>query len=132
MAFRKSIKIDPVTDDIAIPIQFITEREAIGQKLTHRFHFFKGEWHLNQKEGLPWFQRILGKQDNLRLPRWILRQVVVKCPGIASVTRFEILDKRKASEGRKWELDFEATTTDASTFTSLQGEFIIDIPAGLL
>lgn len=132
MAFRKSIKIDVATNDIAIPIQFITEREAIAQKLGHRFQFFKGEWHLNVLEGLAWFQYILGKTDNKVLARWLLRETIVKCPGISSVKNFNIVEKEKDSEGRKWELMFEATTTDEILFVAQRGEFIIDIPGELL
>ncbi len=128
MTVRVSIEIDPVTDDIAIPVVFIRGLPAVSQKLQNRFHFFKGEWHLDLRQGLPWYQRILGKIDNKIVAKFILKETIRTCPGILSVRKFVILEKTSDGEGRLWELNFEAVTTDQQVFVSQAGEFIIRIP----
>lgn len=74
--------------------------ESISQHLRIRLRFFKGEWFLDERIGLPFYDSILVKRPNLDVVRSILREAIVTCPGVEAL---ETLD-----------LDFDATTRQLS------------------
>ena len=84
--------LDPITGDLDLSsndLQLVTGVDAIVQQLTIRYRFFLGEWFLDTREGVPWYQRILIKNPGFSDVNAILRQVAVDTPHIAKVNRFD-------------------------------------------
>jgi hypothetical protein len=59
-----------------------------AQKLRNRLLFFKNEWFLDTRLGVPWFQSILVKAPDLPLIEQILRQVILSVPSITGIVSF--------------------------------------------
>lgn len=60
--------------------------EAIAQDVTTRLRMFLGEWFLNTKAGVPYFERILVKNPSVPDVLSILSEVVTKTPGVQAIT----------------------------------------------
>lgn len=80
---------NPIVGDIFLDAGQIvltaSEEEATMQRLRSRFQFFRGEWFLDTRVGVPWFQRILVKGSNERVNRSIFRQIIEGDPGVAAL-----------------------------------------------
>lgn len=108
-----------IADDGSLVL--VTGDEAIVQRLTIRFNFALGEWFLDIRVGVPFFQEILVKNPNLTRVRGIYRQLILTTPGIESIEEFSLaLD----TPTRKLSLSFLARKTDGETL-SFDKEFII-------
>ncbi len=86
------IKISSLTNDLDLSsndLQLVADEDAIVQNLRIRYRFFLGEWFLDTREGIPYYERILIKNPNFNGVDAILREVAVDTPGIADVDRFE-------------------------------------------
>lgn len=70
---------------------FIEGTKFTRQKLAARFQFFKGEWFLDQRQGLPYFRDVFVKNPNLDLIRSLFQKVIVDTPGIASVSNLQLV-----------------------------------------
>lgn len=51
---------------------------------------FLGEWFLDTRQGVPYFQTILVKNPNIGIVRSVLRSVLEQTEGIASIDQFDI------------------------------------------
>lgn len=65
--------------------------EDVAQILRSRILFFKGEWFLDQREGVPYFEEILTKNPSLEVIRSIYRGVISKTPGVLAVVSLTLL-----------------------------------------
>ncbi len=97
--------------------------EAIVQHLKFRLQFFKGEFFLNTKLGIPYYQDIFVKNANLVLIRNIFREGILETPGIAEL---EVFNLDFDGETRRLKLYFVASKTDGGTITFDQ-EFEINV-----
>jgi hypothetical protein len=57
----------------------------VAQKLTNRFQFFLGEWFVDTRQGVPYFQQVFVKNPNLAAIGQMFRQVIMQTPGVAAV-----------------------------------------------
>lgn len=122
--------IDRITGDLDLTrtpgsVTAVDGDEAILQKIRVRYLFFKGEWYLDTRQGVPWFQEIFVKNPNMGRVNFLLRQVLVTCPGVASVTSFRLSDIERTT--RRIQLSFRVVldsgrVIDSSSF----GPFILD------
>lgn len=110
---------------MTIPVQLVSGAEAYGQKLTHRYEFFQGAWFLDVRLGFPWVPKVLGKPENKRLARSLLRRVVEECPGTKSVNRFDITPNKTT---RTWDIEFEAEHDGGALVD--ESQFFISVNAG--
>ena len=81
------IKLD-TTGDIDIStgdLVLLTGIEAIAQHLRIRFKFYLGEWFLDQRVGIPYYETILVKGTSLNIVRSIFRKVIVETPGVTKL-----------------------------------------------
>jgi hypothetical protein len=86
--------LDPTTWDLVIPLTLLQGADAIAQRIGIRFRFVLGEWFLDQRLGVPWLQRILTWNPDIRDIKRIFRQVVTSTPGVASCSDFDlVIDK---------------------------------------
>ena len=59
--------------------------EAVAQHLRIRLRFFLGEWFLDRRLGVAYYQSILVKGTPLELVRAIYRKVILQTPGIQTI-----------------------------------------------
>ena len=64
--------------------------DALLQHLRIRFQFFKGEWFLDVRVGLPYLQSILLKNPNLVAVRSFFRDAILTTPGLAQLESFDM------------------------------------------
>lgn len=105
------LALDPQTGDLLLEsgrLRLATGLDAIAQDVTMRLRFFLGEWFLDTRIGVPYFQEILVKNPNIPRVTQLLRQVVQETPGVTSVDRFDFtLD----AQARNASVAFTASTT---------------------
>src|SRR3972149_2057877 len=93
------IRLDLATGDLTITqgrLSLAVGADAVVQSLRIRFRTFLGEWFLDSRVGVPWFQLVFVKHPNLRLARAVLRQVALATPGVVAVRAFSVsLDDRR-------------------------------------
>lgn len=100
----------------------VTGGDAIIQNLTIRLQFFLGEWFLDTRLGMPYFQDVLVKNPNLVLVRGIFRVAITSTPGVKSLEEFEFAFD---SPTRKLRLDFIVRRTDNDQLLDYSKVFII-------
>lgn len=93
-------RLDAETGDIITSgeMPFITGQDEIAQTIKTRLRLFYGEYFRDVTDGTPWFQRILGKGDNLDAIESILRTRIAETKGVIKLTAFSMnydLDLRK-------------------------------------
>lgn len=64
--------------------------EAIAQDCEVRLNFFLGEWFLDTRLGIPWFQRILGHKPRLIAVKSIIKKGILTTPGILGIIDFDL------------------------------------------
>lgn len=86
------IKLDANGDlDITGDTLTLTEgADAVRQHVQIRLKFFLGEWFLDRRIGVAWFETIFQKGVPLSLVRAILRKVIIRTPGIVSIVSFDL------------------------------------------
>jgi hypothetical protein len=70
-------------------LQLVSGKDAIVQNLRIRYQFFLGEWFLDTRKGIPYYEKILIKNPNRDEVLSILREVALETPGIETVDRFD-------------------------------------------
>lgn len=64
--------------------------EAIAQHLKQRLKTFLGEWFLDNRVGIPYYQHILVKNPNPLVLDSIFKSVILNTPGVEELTEFDI------------------------------------------
>ncbi|KKM27022.1 hypothetical protein LCGC14_1578880 [marine sediment metagenome] len=112
-------------NDIAIvngDLRIVTGPDAIAQSLRIRLRFFLGEWFLDTRIGIPYYQAILLKNPNLVATRGIFGQVIRTSPGVISVGDLT-LDLNAAK--RRLVLTFSALLDGSDTPVDFSEELIL-------
>ncbi len=71
-------------------IELIDGSDAIAQHLLIRLRLFRGEWFVDQRVGIPYYESILLKAPNLIAVRGIFRAAIVSTPGVEQIERFDL------------------------------------------
>jgi hypothetical protein len=106
------IALDPDTGDLLIEggdLALLDGVEAISQHVAIRLQFFQGEWFLDTRVGIPYYQRVLVKNPDLNAVRFLLRAAVASTPGIGELQSFST---EYANASRTLSVEFEASTED--------------------
>ena len=99
--------------------------QAAAQEVKTRLLFFKGEFFLDLREGVPYFQEILRKGVDLERVRSIIRQTVQSVPGIVDVPLVDIDLNRSTREAT---ITWTARYQDGTVILSQDfGPLIIDL-----
>jgi hypothetical protein len=61
------------------------QRAMLRQRVDTKIRLFKGEWYLNQNEGMPWHQKILTKGVTIGYIKRVFRRALFSIPGVAFV-----------------------------------------------
>lgn len=84
-------RLNQETGDIVTRGQvFINGREEIAQTIQTRLRLFLGEYFRDINDGTPWFQRILGKFENLNAVEAILRNRIARTDGVIRLLSFNL------------------------------------------
>lgn len=62
----------------------------VRQRLMARFRFFKGEWFLDTRLGIPYFENVLIKSPNLGAIGALFRRVILTTPGVVELQDFSL------------------------------------------
>lgn len=64
--------------------------DAIAQDCDTRLKHFLGEWFLDQRLGVPYFEKILGHKPRIGVVKNILRKAILSTPGIVSISDYVV------------------------------------------
>jgi hypothetical protein len=84
-------------------------KDAIEQHLRIRLKTFKGEWFLDQRVGVPYFQNIFIRAPNLAVVNAIYRKAILSTPGVTGVDSLLVSLDRGT---RHLSVSFAAQTAD--------------------
>jgi len=98
---------------------------AAAIKLRNRFLFFRGEWFLDTREGVPYFQLVFVKNPDLNVISRLFTDIILSLdPVIVSVTRMDLYFQ---SASRDLVIDFEALGADGRRLEGGTGKpFLIE------
>ena len=119
----KDFALDPATGDLALPPRYVTGADAIAQRLTIRFKFWLREWFLDERQGIPYIDKIHVKAPNLALVERLFRRTVTSTPGIRTVKSFDMVWERPEREVRVENL--EAVLVSGDTLIASSSPFIL-------
>lgn len=99
-----------------------------AQRLFDNLCFFLGEWFLDQREGIPYFEKIIGQKPDLAIVDTLYRRAVRATPGVANITSLTLGFDRAT---RALSVQFTATLKDGSTITEadIGRPFIVNFEA---
>ena len=99
----------------------VTGDDELVQKLFVRLQFFLGEWFLDERVGIPYYQEILKKNPNLVSVRRIFRDTIVTTNGVEDLDTFNFEFDRAT---RALTMSFTAVKTEGGTI-DFNEEFIL-------
>lgn len=117
------LAVDELTGDIALPIRWVRGYDAIAQRIRARLRFFLGEWFLDTRQGMPYFQRILKKHPRMPVVNALFRKAIRTTPGVKSVDSLTV--KIAHRNARVGSVDFRATLDDGLILTATDEPFIV-------
>lgn len=82
--------------------------EAKAQHLAQRLNTFLGEWFLDLRVGVAYFQQILIKNPNSAIVDSVLKKEILNTPGILELTSFDL----DIATNRELTLSFRAITEE--------------------
>ncbi|WP_019997240.1 hypothetical protein [Aureimonas ureilytica] len=62
------------------------DAKAVGQHARQRIMAFEGEWFLDTTAGLPWFDTIFGRRENLALAEALIKNEILDTDGVTGIT----------------------------------------------
>jgi hypothetical protein len=63
--------------------------DSVAQHWLIRMRFFLGEWFLDEREGIAYFERVLVKSPDLIAVKSLLREASIKTAGVEKIERFD-------------------------------------------
>lgn len=121
-----SFALDPATGDLQIVngrFRKITGAEEKAQKINARLDLFLGEWFLDTRVGVPWYELVLVKNPDLEVVRQVFRRVINSVEGIAEVVDVTLVFDR---EKRELSYEYEALDDEGTRITGgSQEPFIV-------
>jgi len=118
------LKLDS-TGDLDITnnrLSFVTGIDYIAQSWRIRCLTILGEWFLDQRIGIPYFQHILVKNPNWNLIRSIYRKTTYSVSGIKEIIALKL---NLNSATRTLDVEVQGKTEDLTTFKFSFSEFIL-------
>lgn len=62
----------------------------VGQRVKQGLLLLKGEWFLDEEAGLPWFDRVFKKQQNLEAIKQLLIRAISTTDGVEELQAFSL------------------------------------------
>ena len=107
-------------------VQFTPDLKTyVVQRLDENLSFFYGEWFLDLRKGIPYFEKIIGAKPDLGLIETLYRRAIFLTPGVGSLPNLRLTFDRPT---RKLGVFFTATTKDGTLITQddLSRKFIVN------
>lgn len=82
--------------------------DATAQRLKIKLWFFLGEWFLDERVGIPYWENIFVKNPNLAVIRSIFRKAIQEDEAVIALNEFDFV----LYETRAAQLTFKAETVD--------------------
>jgi hypothetical protein len=82
--------LDENGDILTNGIMFVRDRECVRQTIVTRLKLFLGEYFRDINDGVPWFQSILGKFENIAAVESILRTRIANTDGVVRLLSFNL------------------------------------------
>ena len=100
--------------------------EQVRQRLVSRLRFFRGEWFLDLRQGIPYYRDVLVKNPRSPAIRSLFRRVILDTPGVLSLPRLDLVIDERARRGQ---LVFEAVVEGGKiVVTPGDKDFLVDLP----
>lgn len=113
------LRLDPFSHDLVIEALDLAltrdNEEAHAQHIKQRLLMITGEWFLNMSDGLPWFDGILGKPQDVSTVENLLKFRIVESPGVRELLAF---DMGGADAERTLNVSFTVRLFDGTTVSS--------------
>lgn len=88
----------------------VSGKKEIVQHVRVRLNFFLGEWFLDKKAGTPYYEQILKKPANLPRIETIIKNRILKTPGVDKLISFKM--QYEGGNSRKLTITFSAKTVE--------------------
>lgn len=85
-----------------------------AQRLFDNLSFFLNEWFLDLREGIPYFEKIIGAKPDLAIVDTLYRRAILATPGVGSLSNLRLEFDRAA---RTLSIFFEAQLQDGTLIT---------------
>lgn len=95
--------------------------QEMRNRIERRLKLFRGEWFLDTRIGIPYFENALVKNPNLSAIGALMRRAILSVPGVLEVTDFGLTFDPNA---RALTLTFHATTTEGDVVATGADAFI--------
>ena len=92
-----------------VDLSLVSGIESIRQHLAQRLKTFMGEWFLDNRIGVPYFQQVLIKNPDPVVLDSVFKAVIVNTPGVIELLEFDLKVDRST---RQLKLSFTASTTE--------------------
>ena len=110
-----SLHIDAIDYDfriIAGRLQLVSGPDAVVERLRVRLHAYLGEWFLDRRFGLPWYDGDMLGASNSRLLSPLIRREILKDPEVEAVLAFAV-----SQSGRQLSIQAMVRTTHGDTLS---------------
>jgi len=107
-----------IGDDIYIQardLQLVSGLDALAQRLLVRLRTFKGEWYVDGRWGVPFYQGVLLKGALKSKLESIFRKAILDTPGVKSLTKFAL---DYDTQTRELSIEFEAQADEGTVAVS--------------
>jgi hypothetical protein len=101
--------------------------QCTAWKLSNLFAFFKGEWFIDTRQGVPYFQYVFVSNPNLDLITALFERILKSAPGVAAVQDIQLF---YVSRDRTLTASFTVVTNDGAILTGGLGKPFIVVPQG--
>lgn len=92
---KVDVLLDPDTGDLPEVTSHISGIDLIKQKVIIRLKTFRGEWFLNTRVGVPYFELLEDRTYNIQIFSHIVRKEILKIDGILSARIDADLDREQ-------------------------------------
>lgn len=90
MTLGPDLLLDPLTHDLDLVDGDMVLGADVAQAVKIRLLFIRGEWFLNNLQGIPYFEQVFIKAPNLSHIASIFRQTIVDTPGVNELLQFNL------------------------------------------
>jgi hypothetical protein len=88
------LALNPATWDLEVPMRWLRGPDAVIQRLKIRCRFWRGEWFLDQRLGVPYRESVLIKNPDRVLVSAVFREVFETTPGVDRVPKLNAIIDR--------------------------------------
>ncbi len=81
---------DLILADDGSDLVLVDGGDAIAQSLDIGLQTFVGEWFLDSRIGVPYFQKILGQKPKLNVVKALLRKAIMTTPGVLNISDYVV------------------------------------------